>query len=306
MNILFAGTPNSSSRILQHLINVKSINIKGVITQPDKRGKRGKDLLESEVSKVAKTAGLDIFKPDNLNNQDFVEKIKLLKIDYIIVVAYGRLIPRWLLELPKIMALNIHYSILPKYRGASPIQSSLINGDTITGVTFMKMTEALDEGMVLSTHKLDIENDDNKITLEEKLTELSIEHVTRVMVDAKKGVFSFREQENHLATYCKKILKEDSISNFDNNAVNIINKFRAFFEWPGLNFKFKDTLIKIHDISISNEKSNGLPGTINKIDKSGVYVNTRDAVVVITHLQFPNKNKISSTDVFNSYASFFK
>ena len=306
MNILFAGTPNSSARILEHLIKTPSISVKGVITQPDKRGKRGKNLLESEVSKVANNAGLDVFKPNNLSGQDFIDQIKNFKVDYIIVVAYGKLIPKWLLDLPQIMALNIHYSILPKYRGASPIQTSLINGDKVTGVTFMKMTDGLDEGSILSTHDLEILNDDNKITLEEKLTNLSIQHLAKTIIDTKEGKLSLEKQDINLATYCKKIVKDDCITDFNDKAVNIINKFRAFIEWPGLKFKFKNSLIKIHEISMSGEVSTDMPGTINKIDKSGLHINTVDRVVVITYLQFPNKNKISSIDVFNSYASFFK
>jgi len=306
MNIIFAGTPLSSSRILKHLINNPSINIKGVITKPDSRSKRGKDLYESEVSKVSKRAGLKIFKPNKLNDPVFVEQINLLEIDYLLVVAYGKLMPKWMLELPKIASLNIHFSLLPKYRGASPIQSSLINGDIETGVTFMEMSEGLDEGKIVSMHKLNIGSDDNKITLEEKLTNISIKKIHDVLINIKEGSVSFTKQNNSLATYCEKISKEDSLINFDDYGVNIINKFKALIEWPGLSFKYKDTMIKIHEIYISDKKSNDLPGIINRVDKSGLYINTRDKMVVITYLQFPNKNKISSLDVFNSYVSFFK
>ena len=306
MNIIYAGTPFSSSKILKHLIDDPSINIKGVITKPDKRGKRGKDLLESEVCKVAKDADLQIFKPQKLNESKFVKQINLLDVDYIVVVAYGNLIPGWLLEHPKIMAINIHFSILPKYRGSSPIQSTLLNGDRRTGVTFMKMSKKLDEGDIISTYNLDILADDNKITLENRLTDLSIEKINEVLIKTNKKDIAFKKQNHDMASYCEKIFKENSVTNFDDSSINIINKFKAFFEWPGMSFIYNDTVIKIHGIQISREKSCNSPGTIDRIDKSGLYINTRDNKIVITHLQFPNKNKITSLDVFNSYSSFFK
>ena len=149
MNILFAGSPKSSSKILKYLAGLKEVYIKGAITQPDKRGKRGADLKDSEVSKVASALNLRVLKPISLDEKIFRDEIESLDIDFLVVVAYGKLLPKWLLRHPKIMAVNVHFSILPIYRGASPIQSALINGDSQSGVSFMQMTDALDEGPVI-------------------------------------------------------------------------------------------------------------------------------------------------------------
>lgn len=306
MNILYAGTPNSSAEILKYLAQKDSINVKGVITQPDKAGKRGKKLNDSPVSLMANSYDLDLFKPHKLNNKDFKEKIKILEVDFLIVVAYGKILPKWLLELPSVSSINIHFSLLPKYRGASPIQSALLNGDKETGITFIEMSEKLDSGNIISTEKTKIFMDDNKVKLETRLTGMSIKKINNVLIESAKQNKPSIKQDDLNASYCKKILKVDSITNFNDTSINIFNKFRAFIEWPGLAFYHNDTLIKIHGLEVLDQINTDKPGTIYKFDSTGLYINTIDSVIVITHLQLPNRNIISSSDAFNSYKDFFR
>jgi methionyl-tRNA formyltransferase len=277
-----------------------------VITQPDKTGKRGKKLNDSPVSLMANSYDLDLFKPDKLNDKDFKEKIETLEVDFLIVVAYGKILPRWLLELPSVSSINVHFSLLPKYRGASPIQSALLNGDKETGITFIEMSEKLDSGNIISTEKTKIFKDDNKIKLETRLTGMSIKKINSVLIDSAKQNKSSIKQDDSSASYCQKILKVDSITNFNDTAINIFNKFRAFIEWPGLAFYHNDTLIKIHGLEVLDQINTNKPGTIYKFDSTGLYINTIDSVIVITHLQLPNRNIISSSDAFNSYKDFFR
>ena len=306
MNILYAGTPNSSAEILKYLAQNDSINVKGVITQPDKAGKRGKKLNDSPVSLMANSYDLDLFKPHKLNNKDFKEKIKILEVDFLIVVAYGKILPKWLLQLPSVSSINIHFSLLPKYRGASPIQSALLNGDKETGITFIEMSEKLDSGNIISTEKTKIFMDDNKVKLETRLTGMSIKKINNVLIESAKQNKSSIKQDDSNASYCQKILKVDSITNFNDTSINIFNKFRAFIEWPGLAFYHNDTLIKIHGLEVLDRINTNKPGTIYKFDSTGLYINTIDSVIVITHLQLPNRNIISSSDAFNSYKDFFR
>jgi len=306
MNILYAGTPNSSAEILKYLEQNNSIKVKGVITQPDKVRKRGKKLYESPVSLMANSYGLDLFKPHRLNNKDFKEKIEILEVDFLIVVAYGKILPKWLLELPSVSSINIHFSLLPKYRGASPIQSALLNGDKETGITFIEMSEKLDSGNIISTEKTKIFMDDNKVKLETRLTGMSIKKINNVLIESAKQNKSSIKQDDSNASYCQKILKVDSITNFNDTSINIFNKFRAFIEWPGLAFYHNDTLIKIHGLEVLNQINTDKPGTIYKFDSTGLFINTIDSVIVITHLQLPNRNIISSSDAFNSYKDFFR
>ncbi len=305
MNILFAGSPNSSAKILESLFNESNINIKAVITQPDKRGKRGNKLVESAVASKARSLNIKTLKPEHLDNDSLKAELSLLKVEFLIVVAYGKLIPSWLLDLPTVSPINIHFSVLPKYRGASPIQSSILNGDISTGISIIKINNKLDSGDIYSVFKQNISENDDKTSLEKKLTELCNANLFNILKKINSNELDASSQDNSKATYCNKVLKQESEINFNNEATNIINKFRAYIEWPGIYFNYKNKVIKIHKIEKTKKNSTDIPGTINKIDKTGLYINTRDKVVVITYLQFQNKNIISSNDFYNSHKEFF-
>ena len=306
MNILFAGTPHSAAQILLYLANIRPFNIKGVLTQPDKKGKRGNNLIESPVANAAKLHNFDIFKPDNLNSSNTIKTLESLDIDFLVVIAYGKIIPPWLLELPKVSPINVHFSILPKYRGASPIQSALLNGDESSGISIIKMSDDLDAGEIVSSFNVRIDPEDNKLTLEKKLTNKCIIELPSTLNLLKSSKVVAKEQDHSNASYCEKITKSDSVIDFNDTARNIINKFRAFYGWPGISFVYKDINIKIHGIKKAKIITGDKPGTIYKFNKKGLYINTCDSVIVITHLQFPNKNPISSLDAYNSHKEFFK
>ena len=305
MNILFAGTPEPSAKLLQSLFNNKHINIIGVITKPDVAQKRGNKIQQSHVSLAASEANLPIFKPDNLNSAEFKETILKLDFDFLVVAAYGKILPDWMLESPKVMPINVHYSLLPKYRGASPIQSCLLNGDEITGITFIKMNNKLDEGDCIDKYEMQVCNDHNKLTLEEDLCNLAIENIFTVLSNISQNNYCLSKQNNEASTYCKKIIKQDSLVNFEMSSDEIYNKFRAYYEWPGVVFEHKNTIVKIKGMYVLDKNNTYLDNEIFKFDKSGLNVKTADKTIVITHLQFPNKNIISSTDAFNSYKNFF-
>ena len=304
MDIYFAGTPNSAAEILKSLASNDLFNIKGVITQPDKKGKRGNQRIESPVSLMANSLNLQTYKPHNLTKEQIQNDIDITNADILLVVAYGNLIPTWILE-SNIKAINIHFSLLPSYRGASPIQSSLLNNDKKTGVTFMQMSEDLDAGKVIKCFEVPINKNDNKSSLEKKLTKLSILNLEKVITDFYSNKTIPIDQEHDKASYCKKILKEDSIINFEESAEKIFAKFRAYNEWPGICFIHKNKVIKIHGLEISSIKSPGSPGDIINFTNAGLTIKTCDYDIVITHLQFPNKKIITAEDAYNSYRQFF-
>ena len=190
MNILFAGTPEPSAKLLQSLSNNKYINIIGVITKPDVAQKRGNKIKQSHVSLAASEANLPLFKPDNLNSAKFRETLLKLDFDFLIVAAYGKILPSWMLASPKVMPINVHYSLLPKYRGASPIQSCLLNGDKKTGITFIKMNNKLDEGDCIEKYEMHVRDDHNKVTLEEDLCNLAAENLFTVLSNIIQNNFS--------------------------------------------------------------------------------------------------------------------
>ena len=305
MNILFAGTPDPSGKILEYLASSSAYKVKGVITQPDKPQKRGNKILQSSVSKISQNYGFPVFKPTNLNDPDFIKNIEGIDFDFLVVAAYGKIIPNWLLNAPNKMPINIHYSILPFYRGASPIQTSLLNGDNISGVTFMEMSEGLDEGKIIKVFTLDIIETHNKASLENDLCDLAIKNMDDVFGLVFSDKILLNAQDEASASYCSKIKKSDSIINFTENADEIINKYRAYSEWPGLAFMHKDVMVKIHGMDLYHEDLPGTSGAIVRFDKTGIYFKTRSGTIVITYLQLPNKNKISSADAYNSYREFF-
>jgi len=305
MNILFAGTPKPSAKILRALCNETSLKVVGVITKPDKAQKRGNKIEQSPVCIEALKQKLNIFKPDSLNCEQLKKSIEHLNIDYIVVAAYGKILPKWLLDFPNIMPINIHYSLLPKYRGASPIQSSLLNNDTQSGITFMKMSEGLDDGDCIEQYVIDIKNNHNKITLENDLCDLSISKILDILHGLKNHKYNLIKQDNKLASYCSKIQKSDSLVSFTETANQIYSKFKAYYEWPGVSFIHKNTLIKIKDMYLIDDNNIDLLDKEILLSKDGLYIKTSNKVIVITYLQFPNKNIISASDAFNSYKDFF-
>ena len=305
MNILYAGTPNPSAKILKALCDNPSINVVGVLTKPDKAQKRGSKLVQSPVSIEAQNRNLNIFKPDNLNTIKLKQSIEALRVDFIVVAAYGKILPKWLLDFPKIMPINIHYSLLPKYRGASPIQNSLLNGDCITGITFMKMSEGLDDGDCIRQYEINIKNNHNKITLENDLCDLSIVNIFEILDKVKQEKYTLVEQDKDSATYCKKIHKSEAIINFNETADEIYKKFKAYYEWPGICFEHKNIIVKIKEMGVIDDIEAGLNNKNIMINKNGLFIKTSNKTIVITYLQMPNKNVISSSDAFNAYKDYF-
>ena len=304
MRILYAGSPAPSAKVLDHLAQSESIEVVGVITQPDKRRKRRSAKEGSAVANVAEKHKLTILKPHRLD-EDFKESIKNIEFDVLIVSAYGKILPNWLLDKALIIPVNIHYSLLPKYRGASPIQSSILNGDKETGITFMKMSQNMDEGDIIEKFPILIHDSWNKTDLENALSDKSVEKIIEVLNNIYNNNYSLEKQDHDKATYCYKVQKQDSIIDFNNSSFSILNKFRALNEWPGLSFMHKEISIKIHNLHVEPCGLNFTPGEIISFNKYGIKIKTIDSSIVITHLQFPNKKIISSQDAFNSYKGFF-
>jgi methionyl-tRNA formyltransferase len=304
MKILFAGSPQSSAEILQHLSKNKC-EIVGVISQPDKRSQRSGGKDPSAVSSMAAKLGLPLFKPSKIDD-DFKEIISVIHCDFLIVSAYGKILPDWLLEHPKISPINIHFSLLPKYRGASPIQSCLLNGDLHTGISIMKMTSGLDEGPVYSSTEIDIPYNANKNDVEINLTQVTNTILFTSLLDILKNKKLPSPQNDNDASYCTKIIKSSGKVNFlEEDSESILKKFNAFRDWPGIFFEKNNLLIKIHGIKPLSNALHGNESTNFNFCSEGLAVKTSSSVLVITHLQFPGKNVIASQDAANSYAEFF-
>ena len=302
MDIIFAGSPSSSAEILSKLVK-SSFNVSLVLTQGDKRSARNKPEEPSEVAKFAESESLPCIKIDSFCDET-VNKINKYPCDILVLSSFGKIIPQEILQYPSITPLNIHFSILPLYRGASPIQSALLNGDNKTGISFMEMVESLDEGPVFDVFEVEISYSDNRISLEEKLVTKAVNSIVDVLHRVSNGLQPVPQGDDGVS-YCKKISKEDGRINFSDTAVEILNKYRAFSGWPGTFFEFKDINIKVHGMHVIEADSDDIPGSIIDVKKDGIYLRAVDSVIVITHIQLPGKKIINSTDIHNSYKDFF-
>mgnify|MGYP005638338753 FL=1 len=304
MKILFAGSPGSSAEILQDLFN-QECEIVGVISQPDKRSKRAGGKDPSSVSLMATKLGLPLFKPSKIDNE-FKEIISTIQCDFLVVSAYGKILPEWFLAHPDISSINIHFSLLPKYRGASPIQSCLLNGDLDSGISIMQMTRGLDEGPIYCAEKITIPENADKHILETVLTKVANKVLFTTLLAVAKNKKVPTAQDDTAASYCKKITKSSGKVYFiDEDASSVIRKFNAFKDWPGIFFEKNNVVIKIHGIKVLSEILHTNESKDFYFCADGLAVKTSSSTLVITHLQFPGKNIIASQDAANSYAKFF-
>ena len=286
MKILFAGSPESSAKILNFMAN-SGLDVVGVISQPDKRSKRGKGKEASSVAAEALKLGIPIFKPTKLDVL-FKQEIAHLDFDFLVVSAYGKILPEWMLDAPNIAPINIHFSLLPKYRGASPIQTSILNSDNKTGISIMRMSKGMDEGPIYCSYEIEILESDNRVDLENKLVSLCIKNLQNDLRNILNSKLILIEQNNNEASYCSKIDKSSGKIDFTKESSReIFQKFKAFVGWPGLYFEKNNIAIKIHGLKEYNGNKEALKENNFRFIEEGIAVKTSDSVLVITYLQFP-------------------
>lgn len=249
MKIAFFWTWDFSRNILKDLIKNEKIKINLVVSQADKPVWRKKEILETPVKILAKENNLEILQPEKLkNNLEFFEKLKSLELDFIVVVAYWKIIPKEILEIPKFWCINIHWSLLPAYRWASPIQEAIKNWESLTWLTIMYMSEWMDEWDMLAKKEINIDIVDKTPDLFKKFEKFWADLLIETLEKIISGEIKPEEQNENLATYCSKIEKKDWKIDFKNeNAKNIYNKFRAYFPWPWIYSFYKWKKFSIED-----------------------------------------------------------
>ena len=252
LKIAFWGTPDVAEKTLEELLNCDLIpNI--IITNPDRPQGRGLDLTPSPVKVLAKKHNLEVITPEKITT-DFIEDFKNREIDVSIVVAYGQILPIEIIDSPKFGTLNIHYSLLPKYRGASPVESALLSGDTETGVSIQKMIQKLDAGDLIGLEKVAISETTTKQDLREKLIQTGAELLVKVLPDYIEGKITPTAQDESQASRCGKIKKEDGLIDPDGDAQLNYNKYRAYYGWPGVYFFENGKRIKVTSARLENGK----------------------------------------------------
>jgi len=305
-SIVFMGTPEFACPSLENL--AKKEKVVAVVTQPDKPAGRGKKLTPSPVKLLADKRGIPIYQPKTIEDLVFLKKINSLKPDLIVVVAFGKILPSKIMSIPRIFPINLHPSLLPKFKGPAPIPWALIKGETKTGVTVQRMREEVDSGEIILQSELPIEPEDNCETLTKKLSRMGAKTLIEAIELIKKGKFQLKPQQGEVS-YAPKITKEISKINWTAPAWEIHNLVRGLTPLPGVFTTFlrkgKSCRLKIWKTALFKEdnlQKKISPGTIIKIQKEkGFVVQTGKGTLLVKEVQLPDKAKINAYDFIKGY-----
>lgn len=310
LNIIFAGTPDFAAQHLSALIQSEH-NVIAVYCPPDKPAGRGKKLTACATKQLALEHNIPVIQPVNFKQEGDIATLKNYNSDVMVVVAYGLLLPKMVLDAPRLGCINVHGSILPKWRGAAPIQRAVEAGDKETGVTIMQMDEGLDTGDMISTALCDITLTDTSASIYEKLAKLGPTALLNTLNTMAKGAYKAIPQENNQATHAAKLNKEEAELNWALPAKILHQKIRAYIPWPVSQFTFTDEKnqaqrIRVWQASVASIETTKTPGTILAADKSGITVATSDQALRLETLQLPGKKALACADILNSRGDWFQ
>ena len=309
LRVIFAGTPEFAATALQALIKnqaEKKIELIAVYTQPDRPAGRGRQLTASPVKALAVENGIDVYQPQNFKSNDALEDLNKLDADLMIVAAYGIILPLNVLQAPRLGCINIHASLLPRWRGAAPIQRAIAAGDTQTGITIMQMDEGLDTGDMLLKKTCDITPRDTGSSLHDKLAKLGAEATLEVIELIQRNALKPVKQDNKQACYAHKLNKAEAFINWQQPAEQIERLIRAFNGWPVAQTHFDNKVVRIWQAEKINSSNNATPGEITEVTKDAVIIACAEAAIAVTELQLAGAKKMSVKDLLNGRPGFFK
>lgn len=304
LRIIFSGTPDFAAKHLDALIQSPH-EIIAVFTQPDRPAGRGNKLATSPVKTLAKAHQISVFQPSTLKTPEIQQQIAALHADIMVVVAYGLILPEAVLILPKFGCINVHGSLLPRWRGAAPIQRACLAGDKKTGITIMQMDTDLDTGDILYQISCNIASDDTSASLYDKLAQLGPKALLKTLDDFSNHAVQPKKQDNARATYADKLSKQEAKLNWQLPAKQLSYAVSAFNPWPVSYFKIHGQPIKVWRAHALAKECNQLPGTIITADKRGIAIATSNGIFVITELQPAGKRIMSAQDLLNSKRTSF-
>lgn len=291
MNVIFMGTPEFAVPTLKKLYE-KGHNIQLVVTQPDKPSGRGKKLKKSEVKETAEQLNIPVFQPDKIKKPENIEELKKYNPDVIVVVAYGQILNKEILNMPKYGCINVHASLLPKLRGAAPLNWAIINGEDHTGVTTMKMDVGLDTGDMLLKSEVEIDENMNVGELHDILMEKGAELLIVTLEKIEKNELTPHMQDDSLSNYAPMFNNENRKIDWNKSAKQIHDLVRGLSPWPTAYFTMEDKQVKVYESTYSNERINHVPGYVIKADNEGIFVTTGNGIVILKEIQMPGKNKM--------------
>lgn len=304
LNIIFAGTPDFAAQHLAALLT-SGHNVVGVFTQPDRPAGRGKQLTASPVKVLAESHSIPVFQPKSLRPEENQALVADLNADLMVVVAYGLILPKAVLEMPRLGCINVHGSLLPRWRGAAPIQRALWAGDAETGVTIMQMDVGLDTGDMLHKLTCPITASDTSATLYHKLAELGPQGMLATINQLASGSALAEKQDDSAASYAGKLSKEEAKLDWTLSAAQLERCIRAFNPWPVSYLQVEEQSIKVWQASVLPAVTGRQPGEILQADKQGIQIATADGVLNLEMLQPPGKKAMLVQDLLNSRREWF-
>lgn len=298
MKIVFMGTPDFSVNALENIVKAGH-DVVGVITQPDKPKGRGGKMQYTPVKEKALELGLDVYQPQRVKETEFIEKLKEMNPDAIVVIAFGQILPKAILDMPKYGCINVHASLLPKYRGAAPIQWSVIDGEKETGVTTMYMNEGLDTGDIIDKVVVPIDKKETGGSLFDKLAIEGGKLILKTLIELENGTAVRTPQDDSKSNYAGMINKQLGKIDFNKSANEIERLIRGLNPWPSAYTKMDGKTLKIWDADVDDSENDSAPGTIIEVGKDFIRVATGKGSLKILELQLEGKKRMKTRDFLN-------
>ena len=304
LNIIFAGTPEFAAQHLAALLNSHH-RVIGVYTQPDRPAGRGKRLTASPVKALAALHGVPVFQPASLKSEEQQHQLAQLKADLMVVVAYGLILPQAVLDIPRLGCINVHASLLPRWRGAAPIQRAIEAGDKETGITLMQMDAGLDTGDMLVKAHCAIDNEDTGGSLHDKLAAIGSKILPDTLDKLALGMLVAEQQENHLASYANKLTKDEALIDWSRPARDLHNQIRAFNPFPVAYTNLNGERIRIWQAQVAHSDAIGPAGTILEVAPEGLLVACGQDVLIISSIQLAGKKCLPVAEVIKGQPQLF-
>jgi methionyl-tRNA formyltransferase len=302
LRVVFMGSPSFAVPSLEYLV-LGGYEIVAVYTQPDRTGGRGRSLTTSPVKESALSLGLTVVQPESLKAPEAFKQLANLKPDVIVVAAFGQLLPKAVLELPRLGCLNVHPSLLPKFRGASPVAAAILAGEEFSGVSIMLLDEGMDSGPVLARAQVPVADSDTTASLSDKLSLVGAGLLGEVMVGWIRGELRTQPQDESQATYCQPITKDEGEIDWRFSAKEIWRRVRAFYPWPGSYTKWRGKTLKIIEAMPLTAQTNAKAGEVVALD-SGFDVGTGDGVLKILRVQLEGKQALTAAEFLRGQRDF--
>ena len=293
--IVFMGTPSTAAATLEQMLHGPD-RIVGVVTQPDRPTGRGQKTASSPVRKVAESRGVPVVAPEKIRDPEFLDTLRNWRPEIIVVVAYGRILPRTILESAPRGCVNVHYSLLPKYRGAAPAAWMIINGESEAGITTMKLVEKMDAGPIFLQESVTMAPDETTGSLQAKLTPVGSRLLLETLRQLKEGTLQPRDQDESAATSAPILKKEDGLIDWNQPAIVVERRVRGFDPWPGAYTHMGNKLLKVHRAKVLPADGKGNPGEVVRADAGGFWVATGAGVLGLEEVQLENKRKLPGAE----------